>query len=65
MDYEEELKESVYRLVGYYPNCDLFLVQHLRKRFNAEDICFILDILNNTCTECWDASAGCRCWDDE
>ena len=41
------------------------LVRRLREFFGTEDIVRILEILNTTCLECWDAPSRCRCWDDD
>lgn len=47
------------------PTRDTQLVAELKnQKFNIVQIAQILDIIENTCKQCWDAPLPCRCWDD-
>ena len=47
----------------HYP----YLVKKLREDFifTNEQTEIIIDIIMNTCPECWEAPVGCQCWNDE
>lgn len=34
-------------------------------RLSDEEKAMVVSIINAVCNECWDAPAGCHCWNDE
>ena len=43
----------------------LFISRLQRAGFNGAQIEAVLQIVENTCTHCWDSDSGCQCWNDE
>ena len=40
-------------------------IKQLRKNFTEKQICIILDILDDTCLECFDNNKACYCMRDD
>lgn len=61
-------KEFVRRWPDDCPKSEASLfVQKLRGSkypLTNKQIAEILKAIDETCSHCWDAPAGCRCWDD-
>jgi len=62
-DYTEEIR----RWCQDYAHRDTcLLVEKLRAEFfNDEAVVSILEIINSTCSQCWDGDSSCQCWNDE
>jgi hypothetical protein len=45
-------------------NTNTFVASLFENGLSKHDIAIVVDILDKTCRWCFDAPAGCRCWDD-
>lgn len=41
------------------------VTKFLVKGYSSGQVTEILEIVMNTCHECWEAPSGCQCWNDE
>jgi hypothetical protein len=41
-----------------------YFVKKLREKLTDEQVVHVLEILDNTCKECW-GTLPCQCWNDE
>lgn len=48
-----------------YRGSSLFVDELKAKGLSDVHIEGVLDTLDDICKECWDAPAGCQCWNDE
>lgn len=46
------------------PHKTLFVQKLMALDLTAEEIAGVLKAIDSTCNACWEAEAGCRCWDD-
>lgn len=59
---DEQLEKICKPRFGWHP---VLLVERLQiAQFSNEQVARIVEIIDETCHECWDAPRGCRCWDD-
>jgi len=49
---------------GHYGREPLLVKRMREKNLTNENIADVLEIIGNTCMECYDSKSGCRCWDD-
>jgi hypothetical protein len=62
----KKIIEDFNRSHNYGSAKDCFFVEQLRTGgLTDEQIAVTLNVVDNTCHECWNAEAGCQCWNDE
>ena len=49
-----------------YQGGDCLFVSELRQGGLTDgDIAHVIETMGSVCNECWNAPAGCKCWNDE
>lgn len=60
---ESEATKWITQWIYDYAN-DGYLVEMLRKKLTDEQVKYVLEILDDTCKECY-SQAPCACWNDD